>query len=172
MSRDHEVKGNSTLTYRYTSSLQHDQVFRVSRPRFWVKKWFCRGFTLCCRFSKCHSHILHALAQPSANLHLLLCMSVLTFIKLASARVNSCNKSLKSGMHSGTSYSCTWRRGQNFPWNGSDTSIQSSAHSSSSAFRCWSETITWEDFVSVWLHHFDYNEAVWGMWVQERPKNW
>lgn len=50
------------------------------------------SFTPSRRVSKCHSHILPALSQTSAILPLLQSMSVLTFTKLASVRLNSCDK--------------------------------------------------------------------------------
>lgn len=125
----------------------------------------CRGFILHQRVSKCHSHILPALSQPSAILPLLQSMSVLTFTKLASVRLNSCNKSFKSGMNSGTPPSCTWMREEIktcLEW----LCVRQAQICSSSASCCGPETIEWEDFVSVRLHQLDSNETARGVQVQ------
>lgn len=81
-------------------------------------------------------------------------------------RLNSGNKSFKSGMHSGASHSCTEKRSQRAR-NGSGKVHQSSADLFILSFLLWPpETIEWEDFVSVWLHQLDFNETARGVQVQ------
>lgn len=80
-------------------SLQHDQAFRISKPRWKVKKFSRSRFaevSLCAGVSANVTVIfIPAFSQPTAILPVLLCASVLTFTILASVRLNSSNKKFK-----------------------------------------------------------------------------
>ncbi len=86
---------SSKETCPHHPSISRPSGYQGQGGRLWnsLLQWVCSGFTVCRRVSKCHSHILSALFLPSATLPLLQCISVLTFTKLASVRLNSCNKS-------------------------------------------------------------------------------
>lgn len=115
--------------------------------------------TLSRRVSKCHSHSLCAL---SASRHSLLAAEyVLTFIKLVSLRLNSCDKSFKRGLH----LTLDKRRDQEMASTALALCIKLQI-CSSSASCCGLEAIEWEDLVSVRLHQLPFNETERGVQLQ------
>lgn len=103
-------------------SLQHDQAFRISRPRWKVKKILSRsGFaevSLCASVSANVTVILSpAFSQPTAIIPVLLCASALTFTILVSARLNPSNKKFKkwNTLRYFTFMCLNMRRHQNMP---------------------------------------------------------
>ena len=115
---------------------QHQHAFRISRPRWEVMKgafwqWVCRGFTLYQRVSKCHSHILPALSQPSAIppsplAAVCVCPDIyeigLREVKLLQQKFQKWN----APWHFALMY-LDMRRGSERAWNGSGFAHQSSA---------------------------------------------
>ena len=140
------------------SSLQHEL-----RSEFQGRGGGLRiALTLSRRVSKCHSH---SLCARSASRHSLLAAEyVLTFIKLVSLRLNSCDKSFKSGLHLTLMY-LDKRRDQEMASTALALCIKLQI-CSSSASSCGLEAIEWEDLVSVRLHQLPFNETERGVQLQ------